>query len=331
MALASQLGHAPALPPWVVRGRWPGSRARPGLAPHSTDRAALCRFPPPWPAHPAQHLDHRGSHSVRQRRAVLRALGRRAVRGAQPGAARTRARGRSRPRRSGSDGERGLSSPEVALRAARAIGVATRGPVLSVLLFSRRPANALGGALISVTPETSTSIRLLRLLLDVRRGLEGVRYMRGLEPAQADAMLMIGDSAMRMRDRRPPGFTHTLDLGADWLEWTGLSFVYAVWAVRTALSSRGQAGADGVSRRLTRGRTVVVAGSGAAADRAGLERGGDGSLPAPIPLSTGPRRSRRSRAVRAALGRTRTDRAGVAVARVRTGAPAHVTFPRRSS
>jgi len=114
-------------------------------------------------------------------------------------------------------------------------GVATRGPVQSVLLYSRRPASALEGALISVTPETSTSIRLLRLLLDVRRGLEGVRYVRGLEPAQADAMLMIGDRAMRMRDRRPAGFTHTLDLGADWLEWTGLPFVYAVWAVRSAL------------------------------------------------------------------------------------------------
>jgi len=114
-------------------------------------------------------------------------------------------------------------------------GVATRGPVQSVLLYSRRPASALEGALISVTPETSTSIRLLRLLLDVRRGLEGVRYVRGLEPAQADAMLMIGDRAMRMRDRRPAGFTHTLDLGADWLEWTGLAFVYAVWAVRAEL------------------------------------------------------------------------------------------------
>lgn len=116
-----------------------------------------------------------------------------------------------------------------------AMGVAARGPVQSVLLFSRRPAAALAGALISVTPETSTSIRLLRLLLDVRRGLEGVRYVRGLEPAQADALLMIGDRAMRLRNLRPEGFTHTLDLGTDWLEWTGLSFVYAVWAVRNKL------------------------------------------------------------------------------------------------
>jgi chorismate dehydratase len=118
---------------------------------------------------------------------------------------------------------------------APAMGVAARGPVQSVLLFSRRPPGSLAGALISVTPETSTSIRLLRLLLDTRRGLDGVRYVRGLEPSQADALLMIGDRAMRMRRQRPEGFTHTLDLGDDWLEWTQLSFVYAVWAVRRAL------------------------------------------------------------------------------------------------
>ena len=116
-----------------------------------------------------------------------------------------------------------------------AMGVSSRGTVQSVLLFSRRPADALGDALVSVTPETSTSIRLIRLLLGVRRGLQGVRYIRGLEPAQADALLVIGDRAMKMRNKRPEGFTHTLDLGQDWLEWTGLSFVYAVWAVRGSL------------------------------------------------------------------------------------------------
>jgi chorismate dehydratase len=117
------------------------------------------------------------------------------------------------------------------------LGVATRGAVQSVLLFSRRPANALAGAMVSVTPETSTSVRLLKLLLGVRRGLNDVRYVRGLEPAQADALLMIGDHAMRMRNQRPEGFTHTLDLGADWHEWTHLPFVYAVWTVKRELGA----------------------------------------------------------------------------------------------
>ena len=118
-----------------------------------------------------------------------------------------------------------------------ALGVAARGIVQSVLLFSRRPAGSLAGALVSITPETSTSIKLLRLLLDVRRGLPGVRYVRGLEPAQGDALLMIGDRAMRMRSQAPQGFTHALDLGSDWLEWTGLPFVYALWAVRGTLEA----------------------------------------------------------------------------------------------
>jgi len=48
-------------------------------------------------------------------------------------------------------------------------------------------------------------------------------------------MLLIGDQAMRTRKRPPEGFVHTLDLGADWLEWTNLPFVYALWVVRSAL------------------------------------------------------------------------------------------------
>jgi chorismate dehydratase len=115
------------------------------------------------------------------------------------------------------------------------LGVSARGPVQSVLLFSRRPAAALGGALVSVTPATSTSIRLLRLLLEVKRGLKDVRFVRGLEHAQADAILLIGDQAMRTRNRPPEGFAHTLDLGTDWLEWTALPFVYALWVVRSSL------------------------------------------------------------------------------------------------
>ncbi len=115
------------------------------------------------------------------------------------------------------------------------MGVSARGQVSSVLLFSRRPANAMQDALVSVTPDTSTSVRLLKLLLRARRGFTGTRFLRGLEPAQADGLLLIGDKAMQTRNRPPEGFVHTLDLGSDWLEWTGLPFVYAVWVVRSAL------------------------------------------------------------------------------------------------
>ena len=47
-------------------------------------------------------------------------------------------------------------------------GIATQGATGSVLLWSHRPLAALNGATVGVTDETSTSVRLLRLLL-VRR------------------------------------------------------------------------------------------------------------------------------------------------------------------
>jgi chorismate dehydratase len=49
------------------------------------------------------------------------------------------------------------------------------------------------------------------------------------ETADADAVLLIGDRAMRAC---LPGFAHAFDLGQEWFDWTGLPFVYAVWAVR---------------------------------------------------------------------------------------------------
>ena len=74
-----------------------------------------------------------------------------------------------------------------------------------------------------------------KVLIKAARGLTGQRFLRGLEPAQADALLLIGDKALQTRNRPPEGFVHTLDLGADWLAWTGLPFVYAVWVVRSSL------------------------------------------------------------------------------------------------
>jgi len=52
---------------------------------------------------------------------------------------------------------------------------------------------------------------------------------RAAEEVQSDAVLLIGDRAMRAC---LPGFAHAYDLGQEWHDWTGLPFVYAFWAVR---------------------------------------------------------------------------------------------------
>jgi chorismate dehydratase len=111
------------------------------------------------------------------------------------------------------------------------IAIASRGPVLSVTVFSKVPWAQI--RTIALDEGSRTSQALTRILL--HRRYESYPEIRPLpldEPAEAagtDAVLLIGDRAMRAA---LPGFAFSYDLGQEWLEWTGLPFVYAVWAVR---------------------------------------------------------------------------------------------------
>jgi chorismate dehydratase len=99
----------------------------------------------------------------------------------------------------------------------------------SVLLFSDRPMRELGGRRIAVTGETSTSVRLLRILLAFRDEVPAPTLV-GLDEA-ADAALLIGDVALRLRQGPwPRRFCY--DLGEEWTAWTGYPMVFASWAVR---------------------------------------------------------------------------------------------------
>ena len=126
-------------------------------------------------------------------------------------------------------------------------------------------AGLINGARIGVTGETSTSFRLLRLLLEVRHGVRPLAYERmDLEQFRADVReesgtpggsetpvipitdslgtreivgaLVIGDTALRWRHRPPEGFYLAMDLASEWHDWTGLPFVFARWGIRRSLS-----------------------------------------------------------------------------------------------
>ena len=99
----------------------------------------------------------------------------------------------------------------------------------SVLLFSDHPIAELGGRRIGVTGETSTSVRLLRILLAFRHEVRPPALVGLDEPA--DAQLIIGDAALRLR-RGPGPRRHCYDLGEEWTAWTGHPMVFASWAVR---------------------------------------------------------------------------------------------------
>jgi chorismate dehydratase len=111
------------------------------------------------------------------------------------------------------------------------ISIASRGPVLSVTLFSRVPWAAIRR--VALDEGSRTSAALAQVLLQSRYGtrpeIVPLPLDQDAEGADADAVLLIGDRAMRAC---LPGFAHAFDLGQEWHDWTGLPFVYAVWAVR---------------------------------------------------------------------------------------------------
>jgi chorismate dehydratase len=123
------------------------------------------------------------------------------------------------------------------------ISIASRGPVLSVTLFSRVPWDRISS--VAMDEGSRTSAALAKVLLNHRHGVSPRATPLPLtadpEAIDTDAALLIGDRAMRAC---LPGFAYAYDLGQEWHNWTGLPFVYAVWAVRDGVDL------DGVDRAL---------------------------------------------------------------------------------
>lgn len=127
--------------------------------------------------------------------------------------------------------------------------VATRGPVLSVKMYSRVPVGAIRS--LALDEGSRTSAALVRILLHERYGVSPELMPLPLgdtvEDTTADAVLLIGDRAMH-----PPEceFVQTWDLGEEWLQWTGLPFVFAMWAVRPGVELNGVEESLRISRDL---------------------------------------------------------------------------------
>jgi aminodeoxyfutalosine synthase len=115
-------------------------------------------------------------------------------------------------------------------------GVAVKGKANSVLLFSKFDWSELSGKKIGITAETSTSIELLRVLLEKRFGISDYSFHRinKLDRYEEfDAVLLIGDEALRKAHNGGlPGFERIFDLAEEWCAWKGMPFVFAVWVIR---------------------------------------------------------------------------------------------------
>ena len=140
------------------------------------------------------------------------------------------------------------------------VAIASRGPVLSVTLFSRVPWPEIRS--VALDEGSRTSSALTQILLRKRYGVHPIFQPLPIdapaEEAGTDAVLLIGDRAMRAC---LPGFRFAYDLGQEWTDWTGLPFVYAVWAIRDGVKL-GE-----VERAFHQAKEYGVAHAGAIAQR----------------------------------------------------------------
>jgi len=110
------------------------------------------------------------------------------------------------------------------------IGIASRGAVRSILLVSRVPFGRV--RTLAADMNSRTSVMLARILLSRCFGVEP--EVTPMPPdldsmlARADAALLIGDAALAV-DPATLGMP-CLDLGEQWMDLTGLPFVFAMWA-----------------------------------------------------------------------------------------------------
>jgi chorismate dehydratase len=131
------------------------------------------------------------------------------------------------------------------------LSICSDGPVRSVVLFSKRPAAELQGRRVLVSKSSMTSVALLELLFEnvwdakpafIPANAELVDVARFGEE-EHDARLVIGDAALHLWSRLrspelyPPDhgmteYRYAYDLGAEWKQWTGLPFVFAVWVAQ---------------------------------------------------------------------------------------------------
>ncbi|MFF4370292.1 menaquinone biosynthetic enzyme MqnA/MqnD family protein [Streptomyces sp. NPDC001594] len=117
------------------------------------------------------------------------------------------------------------------------IAVGCDGPVMSCVIVSQVPLEQLDGARVALGSTSRTSVRLAQLLLAEQYGVRPDYYTcppdLGVMMQEAEAAVLIGDAALRASLHDAPRLGLAVhDLGRMWKEWTGLPFVFAVWAAR---------------------------------------------------------------------------------------------------
>lgn len=112
--------------------------------------------------------------------------------------------------------------------------VSSKGPVGSILLFSRMPVESLDGLTVLTSSQSETSVALLRIILTKFYGVD-CPLKSTSEPLERAikshaACMLIGDEALIEALKWPE--LHIYDIGDLWYRHTGLPFTFALWLAR---------------------------------------------------------------------------------------------------
>lgn len=159
------------------------------------------------------------------------------------------------------------------------LSIASRGPVMSVLLLTRIPRARLSCKRIMVSEESETSVELLRLCLQREHVFplieQGTITRSTLNDPDISGHLVIGDLALALAAETPEN--QKTDLGAYWREWTGKPFVFALWAVRKQFAKKEPSlvsdAIAALKASLENGLSSLSTISAHASEKLGIEKG----------------------------------------------------------
>lgn len=149
------------------------------------------------------------------------------------------------------------------------LGIAARENVRSVMLVAKRPWHQLNGARVGLTEQSSTSVKLLKVLFQFKYNVSPV-FQSGFSD-QDDARLLIGDDALKMWNSPDAAWAYVSDLAAEWWNWQKKPFVFARWIVRKEIDiTNADALKDAIEKSLNKGLINLDKISSVASKKTGL-------------------------------------------------------------
>ncbi len=143
------------------------------------------------------------------------------------------------------------------------LAVGSDGPVLSVNIVAQVPLGELDGRRVALGSTSRTSVLLARMWLAEVHGVRPDYFVCPPDLTamllEADAAVLIGDTALRANYDAPRRGLTVYDLGAVWREWTGLPMVFAVWAARRDYAAANPGLVKDVHAMFVRSRDEALA------------------------------------------------------------------------